>query len=161
MVGGQGPTPRAEYDEIVAEFTSAGLAEALVGPEFGDQVKQRLRSADIFVLPSYLEGQPIAIIEAMASGLPVVGSSIGAVPDLIRDGIDGRIVEPGDVDGLANALGGLLVDPALRAKMAVAIRRRAEQSHDLRQLSARLADLYTDVLDMAVGTQTVYSKAIR
>ena len=146
VVGGQGPTPEPEYAEIVAEFAAAGLADSLVGPEFGDQVKARLRQADIFVLPSFLEGQPIAIIEAMASALPVVATSIGAVPDLIRDGVEGRVVEPGDVDGLASALEQLITDGGLRAAMAGAVRRRAEQRHSLERLSERLSGLYDAVL---------------
>lgn len=150
VVGGQGPTPVEEYTEIVEEFRAAGLADSLVGPEYGDAVKRRLSQADVFVLPSFLEGQPIAIIEAMASGVPVVGSSIGAVPDLIRDGVEGRVVEPGDVDALADALQQLIEDPDLRARMATAIRRRAEDSHDLRLLSDTLAALYADVLDGSV-----------
>ncbi len=146
VVGGQGPTPEPEYSEIVAEFAAAGLAESLVGPEFGDQVKARLRQADIFVLPSFLEGQPIAIIEAMASALPVVATSIGAVPDLIRDGVEGRVVDPGDVEGLADALEQLITDTELRAAMSIAIRERAVQRHSLERLSERLTGLYDAVL---------------
>jgi glycosyltransferase involved in cell wall biosynthesis len=160
VVGGQGPTARSEYDEIVAEFSRAGLSASLVGPEYGDQVRQRLKSADIFVLPSHLEGQPIAIIEAMASALPVVATSVGAVPDLIRDGFEGRVVEPGDVNALAEALGGLIVDQPRRASMAAAARHRAEQSHDLGQLSRRLSDLYDAVLDRNVATLTGHQKVM-
>jgi glycosyltransferase involved in cell wall biosynthesis len=147
VVGGQGPTPEPEYAEIVAEFEAAGLAGSLVGPEHGTQVKARLEQADIFVLPSYLEGQPVAIIEAMAAGVPVVATSIGAVPDLIRDGIEGRVVEPGDVEQLAAALAELVENPALRTRMARAARRRAEEAHSLPHLSQRLADLYAGVLN--------------
>lgn len=150
VVGGQGPTPEPEFRAIVEEFAAAGLEESLVGPEYGEQVKQRLRSADIFVLPSYLEGQPIAIIEAMAAGVPVVATAIGAVPDLIRDGVDGIVVSPGDVDGLADALESLIRDPAVRARMGTSVRQRAEENHDLTQLSRRLAGLYADVLVGAV-----------
>ena len=146
VVGGKGPTPEEEYAEIVAEFEAAGLSESLVGPEYGDQVKARLAEADVFVLPSYLEGQPIAIIEAMASGVPVVGTTIGAVPDLIRDGVEGRVVEPGDVTALADALEQLIADPELRLRMSVAIRERAEQHHSLPRLAARLSEIYRSVL---------------
>ena len=146
VVGGQGPTPQAEYDQIVAEFDSAGLRAAMVGPEYGDQIKARLASADIFVLPSFLEGQPIAIIEAMASGLAVVGTSIGAVPDLIRDGVEGRVVEPGDAPALADALAQVIGDQDARRQMGHAARERAERSHGLEQLSARLNSLYRAVL---------------
>ena len=147
VVGGQGPTPEEEYREIVAEFEAAGLQASLVGPEYGQQIKTRLSEADFFVLPSYLEGQPIAIIEAMASGLPVVGSAIGAVPDLIRDGVEGRVVEPGDAGLLADALEDLILDRDARRRMSVASRARAEESHSLPRLSARLVHLYQRVLD--------------
>lgn len=146
VVGGQGPTPQSEYDDVVAEFESAGMVECLVGPEHGDQVKKRLSEADIFVLPSYLEGQPIAIIEAMASGLAVVGSAVGAVPDLIRDGVEGRVVEPGDAEALADALGELIPDGDARSRMGEASRERAEMLHSLQRLSRRLAGLYDEVL---------------
>lgn len=146
VVGGQGPTPQAEYDQIVAEFDAAGLRDSMVGPEYGDQIKSRLAQADIFVLPSFLEGQPIAIIEAMASGLPVVGTSIGAVPDLIRDGVEGRVVEPGDDAALADALGEVITDRDTRRRMSRASRQRAEQGHGLGRLSARLGALYRAVL---------------
>jgi glycosyltransferase involved in cell wall biosynthesis len=146
VVGGQGPTPEPEYAEIVAEFEAAELMGSLVGPEHGDQVRMRLEQADIFVLPSYLEGQPLAIIEAMAAGVPVVATSIGAVPDLIRDGVEGRVVEPGDVEQLASALAELIGDPALRTRMAAAARHRAEVAHGLPRLSQRLAELYGGVL---------------
>lgn len=146
VVGGQGPTPEPEYAEIVAEFEASGLSDSLVGPEYGEQIKARLAEADIFVLPSFLEGQPIAIIEAMAAGVPVVGTAIGAVPDLIRDGIEGRVVEPGDVEALADALQDLIENPELRATMSVAIRQRAEDHHSLERLSERLAGIYWGVL---------------
>ena len=146
VVGGQGPTPEPEYAEIVAEFRAAGLAGSLVGPEHGEQVRARLRDADVFVLPSFLEGQPIAIIEAMAAGVPVVGTTVGAIPDLIRDGIEGRVVEPGDVDALADALAELIEQPALRTRMGAAVRERAHTAHHLPVLSHELAGLYASVL---------------
>lgn len=147
VVGSQGPTPEAEYRAVLAEFEAAGLSGALVGPEYGGQVKARLAGADVFVLPSYLEGQPIAIIEAMASGLPVVGTFTGAVPDLIRNGIEGRVVEPGDAGKLADALGELILDRDARLRMAAAARLRAENFHGLDRLSGRLAGIYRAVLD--------------
>jgi glycosyltransferase involved in cell wall biosynthesis len=150
VVGSQGPTPLPEYAEIVAEFETAGLTGSLVGPEHGEQVRARLEQADIFVLPSYLEGQPVAIIEAMAAGVPVIATSIGAVPDLIRDGIEGRVVDPGHVGQLADALAELIGDRSLRTRMADAVRRRAEEAHSMPRLSDRLAGLYAGVLSGAV-----------
>ncbi|MFT4166300.1 MAG: glycosyltransferase family 4 protein [Microlunatus sp.] len=158
VVGGPGPTPQDEYDEIVAEFTAAGLADALVGPEFGPAVQQRLREADVFALPSYLEGQPIAILEAMATGVPVVGTAIGAVPDVIRDGTDGFVIQSGDVSALADALQCLIEDPARRRAMGSAIRERAEARHSLERLADNLTRVYRTVLGLPALTSQEVSR---
>jgi glycosyltransferase involved in cell wall biosynthesis len=146
IIGGQGPTPDDEYARIMAVLERTGQTAAMVGPEYGEQVKARLCSSDVFVLPSYLEGQPMAILEAMASGLPVVATAIGAVPWVIRDGVEGRVVEPGDVPALAEALADVLGSAERRQVMGVASRKRAEERHDLPILSARLATAYRSVL---------------
>ncbi|SHN44201.1 Glycosyltransferase involved in cell wall bisynthesis [Cryptosporangium aurantiacum] len=146
IVGGQGPTPDEEYGRVTAALDAAGLSGACVGPEYGEQVRARLRQSDVFVLPSYLEGQPMAILEAMAGGLPVVATAIGAVPTLIRDGVEGRVIEPGDVPALTEALADVLASKQRRQTIGAAARKRAEERHDLPILSARLADAYRSVL---------------
>lgn len=146
VIGGQGPTPDPEYARVVAALTDTGQADAAVGPEYGEQVRARLRDSDVFVLPSYLEGQPMAILEAMASGLPVVATAIGAVPTMIRDGVEGRVVEPGDIPALTEALADVLESAQRRQAMGTAARKRAEERHDLPILSARLAEAYRSVL---------------
>ena len=147
VVGGQGPTPPEEYAEIVAEFAAAGLADALVGPEYGEQVRQRLQAADVVVLRSDRGGQPMAILEALGAGVPVVMSSVGAFPAVTSEGVDGRVLDPADVAALADALADLVQHPDRRRAMAAAARRRAEQAHDLPRLSARLTSLYAEVLE--------------
>jgi glycosyltransferase involved in cell wall biosynthesis len=82
----------------------------------------------------------------MAAGVPVVSTTVGAIPDLVRDGIEGRVVEPGDVDALAAALAELITQPDLRARMGAATRERAEAAHSLPQLSRSLSGLYATVL---------------
>jgi glycosyltransferase involved in cell wall biosynthesis len=147
IIGGQGPTPDEEYGRIMAALERTGLTAALKGPEYGEQVKARLCASDVFVLPSYLEGQPMAILEAMATGLPVVATAIGAVPWMIRDGVEGRVVEPGDVPALTEALADVLGSAQRRQAMGAAARKRAEERHDLPILSARLATAYRSVLE--------------
>ncbi len=78
-----------------------------------------LHSVDIFVLPSYHEGLPYAIIEAMASGLPIVASSVGGIPDVIRNGENGFLIEPGDIQGLVYYLETLIKDSNLRESIGV------------------------------------------
>jgi len=146
IIGGQGPTPDEEYARILAAMERTGQTAAMVGPEYGEQVRARLCTSDVFVLPSYLEGQPMAILEAMATGLPVVATAIGAVPWMIRDGVEGRVVEPGDVPALTEALADVLGSAQRRQTMGAASRKRAEERHDLPILSARLASAYRSVL---------------
>ena len=75
-------------------------------------------NSDIFVLPSYAEGLPISMLEAMAAGLPVIASSVGAIPDVIEDEKNGFLIKAGDYETLAQKIHILASDKALRSKMA-------------------------------------------
>src|SRR4029079_18152565 len=72
------------------------------------------RLFDAFLLPSVNEGTPVSAIEALASGTPVVATRVGGVPDVVRDGVDGFLVEPGDTEAAAERLASLATDPGLR-----------------------------------------------
>jgi glycosyltransferase involved in cell wall biosynthesis len=86
----------------------------LVGPVTGEAKANLLRDADIFLLPSHAEGLPVSMLEAMAAGVPVVASRVGAIPGLIDSGRTGLLVEPGDVEGITQALAALAADAQLR-----------------------------------------------
>jgi len=88
------------------------------------------RGADVFVLPTRGDANSWAVMEAMASGLPVVGTRVGAVPELVIDGETGLLTEPGDVAALASALQNLADDPAGRRHMGAAGRMRATERFD-------------------------------
>ena len=91
-----------------------------------------LQDADIFVHPAvWQEAFGLAIAEAMATGCPVVGSNVGAVPELVVDGVTGLLVPPGDSHAIAGALEQLAMDPELRNRLGQAARTRAEQIFDL------------------------------
>ena len=83
-------------------------------------VRAAMADADIFTLPSFAEGVPVVFMEAMASGKPVVATQIAGVSELVEDGVSGFVVPPGDVDALAERLGQLLDDTALRDRMGIA-----------------------------------------
>ncbi len=85
-----------------------------------DRVAELIASADILVLPSFIENLPLSIIEAMASGVAVVATPVGAVPDIVRDGETGLLVRAGDVDALEAALTRLVRDRALRRRLGAA-----------------------------------------
>ncbi|HXN16308.1 MAG TPA: glycosyltransferase family 4 protein [Usitatibacter sp.] len=88
----------------------------------GPKKDELLARAAIFVLPSYAEGLPVSLLEAMAAGVAVVASRVGGVPDLIAHGVNGLLVEPGDRAALERALRALLANPELAARLGRAAR---------------------------------------
>jgi len=105
-------------------------------------VRDRLLEADLFVLPSRGENLPITILEAMAIGLPVVATRVGGIAELVQDGVTGLLVEPDDVNGLADALAILIGDAERRAAMGRAAVRRIADCFDANQAGTEMLDLY-------------------
>lgn len=110
-----------------------------VGP--GER-EQLLARAAVCVLPSYAEGLPMCVLEAMAAGVPVVASAVGGVPDVVTDGVEGLLVAPGDVAALAAALDQLLRAEGLRRRMGTAGRRKAETTFSTKLVLPQIEDLY-------------------
>jgi glycosyltransferase involved in cell wall biosynthesis len=106
-----------------------------------------LAAADAVVVPSTQENLPNMALEALACGRPCVGFNVGGLPDIVEDGVNGRLAAPGDVDELAAALAWVLADAPRRRALGEAARRKAEQAFDLRLVARRYADLYAEVLD--------------
>jgi glycosyltransferase involved in cell wall biosynthesis len=129
------------------------LAESLIidsyiifsEPVFGDKKLKVFQEADIYVLPSYHEGMPISIIEAMGAGLAIIATNVGGIPDLIEDGRTGLLVPPGDVDKLANALIKLITEPDLRLEMGLAGRSKAIMNNDIEKYAIDLFAVYKNV----------------
>ncbi len=112
---------------------------------------ERMRRASIFVLPSRCEGLPRVIIEAMACGLPVIGSDAGGIPHLVRDGENGFVVPVGDVAAFEQALRRLLADPELRERMGATSRRLA--------LAALTEDQYRDCFRQMIERTMAHRQA--
>ena len=100
-----------------------------------------LASLDVLVLPSVYEEMGSILVEAMASGLPVVASRVGGIPDVVEDGGTGVLVPPGDPEALAAALDELVTDPCRRERLGAAARRRARR-YSWPELAGRVAQLY-------------------
>lgn len=96
------------------------------------------QKADIFVLPTYAEAMPMSVIEAMAAGLPVISTTVGGIPELIEDGIDGLLFSPGDVDALAEKISYLLDNEDVRIEMGKKARQKARAEMDFRRYADEL-----------------------
>ena len=109
-------------------------------------VQQIYRAFDIFVLPSLEEGMPMALLEAMAAGLPVVATKVGGVPDIVNDPSVGTLVDPGDANAIATGIRDLLSDRSRREEIGSKGRKRVEESFSAAAMARRYVELYQQVL---------------
>jgi glycosyltransferase involved in cell wall biosynthesis len=128
-------------EDMVAMLRDAGLGARLRLLGYREDVAALLAASDIFALPSYFEGLPMSVIEAMLTSLPVVATDISGPREQVVDGETGLLVTPRQVAPLAAALARLAADPALRAAMGAAGRVRACDLHDEARVVARTLDL--------------------
>jgi colanic acid/amylovoran biosynthesis glycosyltransferase len=135
---GDGPE-RSSIESLIAEekLESHVVLEGALNHE---ATRQKLAKADVFVLASFAEGLPVALMEAMAMELPCVTTFVAGIPELIRDGIEGILVPPSSTQALAAALERLVRDPELRHRFGKAGRSRVLERYDLEQNVSRLAD---------------------
>jgi glycosyltransferase involved in cell wall biosynthesis len=109
-------------------------------------VRDLLSAFDLFVLTSRFEGLPRAVLQAMVAGVPVVATAVGGTPEVVEDGRTGRLVAPGDPEGVARALLGLAADRDLRERTARAARARIDEEFDIRGMVRSLDRLYAELL---------------
>ncbi len=140
VLAGAGPD-EAELRSSVRRLGLSDLVE-FAGDLNQDEVQARYGQADAFVLPSFAEGAPVTLMEAMASGLPCVTTRITGIPEVIRDGVDGLLVTPSDALELADTLISLMGDPELCRELGEAGRRRVESEYELRHNVRRLGSLF-------------------
>jgi glycosyltransferase involved in cell wall biosynthesis len=100
-----------------------------------------LSEADLLVLPSFAEGVPVTLMEAMASGLPVLATRVGGISELVEDGVSGYLVPPGNVDALTARLRDLLSDSDLRTRMGQEGRVKVTAEFNQKTEASRLAKL--------------------
>lgn len=105
-----------------------------------------LSQADIYILPSYNEGLPMSLLEAMSWAVPVISTSVGGIPELIRNDTDGLVIEPGDIDGLSGSLLKLMLSKELRLKMGGNARARVEDQFSDLAVLPQLERIYTKLL---------------
>lgn len=140
FLGGEGP----EGERLAREARTLGLRGRvrLLGGVAPALTPALYRRVDLFVLSSRSEGLPVVLLEAMATGLPVVATRVGGVPECVGDGETGLLVPPGDPEALAGALRRLLVDPERRARLGRAARERVLARYDREVHLNRLAQVF-------------------
>lgn len=140
-LGGDG-----ELEAVRACAAQLGIASHLnlLGWVGGEGKQRQLALASLYALPSYNEGLPMSVLEAMAAGLPVLATPVGGIPEAVADGVEGFLVAPGDVDALAARLGQLLRDGELARRMGAAARRKVETTFCSDAVLPRVERLYRD-----------------
>jgi glycosyltransferase involved in cell wall biosynthesis len=141
VIAGSGPQER----ELRARVASLALASQVrfAGPAWGAAKTALLAEADVLVLPSHSEGLPYALLEAMAAGVVPLVTPVGAIPDVVADGVHGRFVRPGDAAAIAEAVASLDADRAALARMSEACRERIARGYSRERLARDFALLYS------------------
>jgi len=134
---GHGPLEQ----EVRALHRRLGLGERFRFVGLRTDVAEILAAADVFTLASHHEGFPLSVMEALGAGVPVVATRVGELPAVVREGVDGILVPPGDHDALAGALRAVVADEARRQAMTAAAREGGAR-FDIRAASGRIEDLY-------------------
>lgn len=116
------------------------------GHLFGKDILKIYRESDIFILPTYSEGFPLVILEAMAAGLPIVSTPVGAIPEIIEDGVNGFLVPPKNSKMLAERIILLIKDKHLREKMATNNKRKVKEKYDMRPVSRIFDEIYQEMI---------------
>ena len=117
-----------------------------LGPVFGDAKDELLLRAGIFLMPSHVENMPISLMEAMAAGLPAIATCVGAVPEMVQEGVTGYVVECRNIFNLADRLSLLLADPTLREDLGHAACKTARSRWDSSFVAKQVQNLYEELL---------------
>lgn len=133
-----------DIDAARSQIDELGLSDRITCPGWVDpQQRERiLNEAVLNVLPSYNEGLPMSILEAMAHGIPTISTNIAAIPEVVRSGVNGMLIEPGDIDALGDALTSLLDDAAGRKRMSKAAFELIESTYSLDAHMKQVKELY-------------------
>jgi glycosyltransferase involved in cell wall biosynthesis len=163
-----GLLPRGRFSlEIVGDGPDEGVLRNLVsslglagevnflGSLERSSVAERYREADLFTLPSSAEAFGNVFAEALASGLPILGSTVGGIPELVEHGTNGLLVPPGNPEALAQAIRYIADDPELRSKMSARNRAKAEATLQWSQVTRRYVAIYRGLIQDVPATSLV------
>jgi glycosyltransferase involved in cell wall biosynthesis len=135
---------RKEFESRVAKL---GVDKSFLFLGRRDDVPEILACCDIAVLPSRAEGLPNAVLEYLAAGLPTIATNVGGNAEILKHGVTGLLVPPGDSDALASALLALLRSPALATQIAANGNKYVQENFSFGRLVKQIEDLYSELLE--------------
>lgn len=139
-----GSGPSLESCQLLADNLGVSQKVSFLGDR--RDVLYLLTQSQIFVLATHYEGLPISILEAMRSGLPVIGSDVNGIPEEVEDGVTGFVVSPRDSYALANAIRALTASPEMRQSMGKAARQKFEREFTIERMIRETAEIYEELL---------------
>ena len=156
-------TPLAESDPFDVHFFGGAARGQPFGDGFFDRLERRpwchfggmlgraelreqFRDASLLVLPSLEDNCPMVVLEAMASGVPVIAPNVGGVPDLIRDGENGLLIDPTSAESMRDAVARILHTPELAARLSRQARKDAEENYHPRTIARRHLEIYQEIV---------------
>jgi len=147
VLAGRGIPGNGDVASIMDLVRSLRVERSLRFPGWvdGDRKGNLLRKSDVFVLPSYYEGLPLSVLEAMAYGVPVVATHVGGIPDLIEDRVNGLLAAAGQPQALSRAIVAMLTDDALRNRLREAAHRDVRKRYSSEIVVKQLETLYREL----------------
>jgi len=139
VIGGNGDVDRARALAVELKIENSVVFAGWVN---GEAKEDLLRRAQIYVLPSYNEGLPVSLLEAMSWQVPVISTRVGGIPELVREGVDGLLINAGDRTALSSAIIELAQNATLRQKMGIEARDQVERNFSKRVVLSKLEELY-------------------
>ncbi len=136
-----------EAAQVRQAFRDRGIESGVTFPGWvrGQEKERLLRESAVFLFPSYHEGMPMAVLEAMGYGMGVVATSVGGIPQLIRNGESGYVRQPGDIQSMADDVARLLADDSLRAACGSRARECVQERYSRERHIERLSEIYESV----------------
>jgi glycosyltransferase involved in cell wall biosynthesis len=147
IVIGDGPQ-RREFEDLANEL---GIADRVIFTGERRDIAAALAAMDVFCLPSLAEGLPNVLLEAMSMALPIVTTAVGGIPDLIRDGVTGLLVAPGNAAALGNAILRMTADKAAALEMGTRARALIVETRSIRSAARSWEALYVQLAGEKLG----------
>jgi len=146
LVGGEEEPGAMKRLTDALEQGELGRWVRVLGEVDRERVTALLHAADVFLLPSWMEGMPISVLEAMRAGIPIIATDVGAIPDMIEDGESGLLIKPREPKQIADAVIRLAEDEVLRRALAEDCRKVFEERFELSECTKEMLALYREVL---------------